>query len=129
MKIIFFDKVICEGTEEECNAFKKDLVKTLGKLDDELMDTYPMKKSDTYKTYFEALKTLNPFVYETLSYLKEIVGDYFIEFQFHHMDLAGISIRVYDDLETRKTRVYTLGFIFNTIVLELRKQTIWKMEE
>ncbi len=129
MKIIFFDKVICEGTAEECNAFKKNLVRTLSKLDDELKDTYPMKATDTYQTYFEALKILNPFIYETLCYLKEIVGDYFIEFQFHHMDLQGVAIRVYADLETKKTKVYTLGFIFNTIVLELRKQTIWKIEK
>ena len=129
MKIIFFDKVVCEGTKEECETFRKDLLKTLSKLDDELKDTYPMKKTDTYDTYYESLKILNPFVYETLSYFKEKVGDYFIEFQFHHMDLQGISIRVYADLEARKTKVYTLGFIFNTIVLELRKQTIWKIEE
>lgn len=129
MKIIFFEKVIFEGTEEECNAFKKDLVKTLSKLDDELKDTYPMKRTDSYLTYFESLKTLNPFIYETLSYFKELVGDYYIEFQFHHMDLQGISIRVYIDLETKKTKVYTLGYIFNIIVLELRKQTIWKIEE
>ena len=88
-----------------------------------------MKATDTYQTYYDSLKTLNPFIYETLSDLKEIVGDYFIEFQFHHMDLQGISIRVYTDLETKNTKVYTLGFIFNTIVLELRKQTIWRIEE
>ena len=129
MKIIFFDKVVCEGTKEECETYRKNLINTLSKLDDELRDTYPMKQTDTYKTYYEALKILNPFVYETLSYFKEIVGDYFIEFQFHHMDLQGISIRVYADLETKKTKVYTLGFIFNTIVLELRKQTIWKIED
>jgi len=129
MKIIFFDKVIFEGTEEECNAFKKNLIKTLSKLDDELKDTYPMKKTDTYLTYFESLKTLNLFIYETLSYFRDIVGDYFIEFQFHQMDLQGISIRVYSDIETKKTKVYTLGYIFNIIVLEIRKQTIWKIEE
>ena len=129
MKIIFFYKILFEGTKEECDIFKKNFVKTLSKLDDELRDTYAMKTNDTYQTYYESLKTLNPFIYETLSYLKELVGDYFIEFQFHHMDLQGISIRVYDNLETKKTRVYTLGFIFNTIVLELRKQTIWKIEE
>lgn len=129
MKILFFNKVIFEGTEEECKLFRKDLIKTLSRLDDELRDTYPMKKTDTYQTYYEALKTLNPFIYETLSYFKEIVGDYFIEFQFHHMDLQGIAIRIYADLETRRTKVYTLGFIFNIIVLELRKQTIWKIKE
>ena len=64
----------------------------LFKLDDELRDTYSMKKTDTYQMYYEALKTLNPFIYETLSYFKEIVGDYFIEFQIHHMDLQGIAI-------------------------------------
>ena len=129
MKIIFFDKVIFEGTEEECESFKKDLLDTLWKLHEELMDTYPMKQTDTYQTYFEALKTLNPFIYETLSYLKEMVGAYFIEFQFRHNDLVGVGIRVYADLETKRTKVYTLGFIFNTIALELRKQTIWKIEE
>ena len=129
MKIIFFDKVVCEGTKEECMVFKKNLLDMLIKLDEELMNTYPMKATDTYQTYFEALKILNPFIYETLSYFREIVGDYFIEFQFHHMDLVGISIRVYADLETKRTKVYTFGFIFNTIVLEIRKQTIWKIEE
>ncbi len=129
MRIIFFDKVIVEGTKEECENVRKGLIKTLCKLDDELKDTYPMKATDTWQTYFESLKTLNPFVYETLSYFKGMVGDYFIEFQFHHMDLQGISIRVYTDLETKKTKVYTLGFIFNIIVLELRRQTIWKIEE
>ena len=88
-----------------------------------------MKKTDTYLTYFESLKTLNPFIYETLSYLKEIAGDYFIEFHFRHMDLTGVNIYVYTDLEKKKKKAYTLGFIFNIIALELRKQTIWKIEE
>ena len=129
MKIIFFDKVIFEGTEEECNIFRKDLIKTLSKLDDELQDTYPMKKTDTYQTYYEALKTLNPFIYETLSYFKEIIGDYFIGFAFYHMDLVGVRVWVYADLEKKRVKVYSFGFIFNIIVLELRKQTIWKIEE
>ena len=129
MKIVFFNKVLFEGTKKDCETFRKNLIKTLLQLDDELQDTYPMKKTDTYQTYYESLKILNPFVYETLSCLKKIVGDYFIEFQFHHMSLEGISIRVYTDLETKKTKVYTLGFIYNTIVLELNKQTIWKIEE
>ena len=70
VKILFFNKVIFEGTEEECELFRKDLIKMLFKLDDELRDTYPMKKTDTYQMYYEALKTLNPFIYETLSYLQ-----------------------------------------------------------
>jgi len=129
MKIILFDKVICEGTTEECDAFTENLVHTLWKLDDELKDTYPMKKTDTYQTYFEALKTLNPFVYETLSYFKEIAGEYFYEFTFRYNDLVGVGIRVYADLETKRTKIYSFGFIHNVIVLELRKQTIWRIEE
>lgn len=129
MKIILFEKVICEGTAEECEAFKKKLVHTLWKLDDELKDTYSMKKTDTEQTYFDALKTLNPFVYETLSYFKEIAGEYFVKFIFHYNDLVGVGIRVYADIETKRTKIYSFGYIHNIIVLELRKQTIWKIEE
>ena len=129
MKIIFFDKVIFEGTKEECESFRKDLIGTLGKLDDELKDTYPMKNTDTDATYFEALKNLNPFVYETLSYIKEIVGDNFIGFYFYKMGLAGVGIEVYENLETRKKKTYALSFIFNIIVFGLENQTIWKIEE
>lgn len=129
MKVIFFDKVIFEGTEEEYKIFRKNFLDTLWKLHEELKDTYPMKKTDTAETYFEALKVLNPFVYETLSYFKEITGDYFVSFYFYDMHLASVGIRVYADLETKRTKIYTLGFVFNTIALELRKQTIWKIEE
>ena len=129
MKIIFFDKVIFEGTEEECKAFKKDLLKMLAKLGDELEDTYPIKETDTYEAYFEALKTLNPFVYETLSYLKEIAGDYFIEFQFLRMSLAGVGMWVYDNLAPEKRRIYMLGHIWLIIAWGQKNQTIWKIEE
>lgn len=129
MKIKLFEKVICEGTAEECEAFKKNLVHTLWKLDDELKDTYSMKKTDTEQTYFDALKTLNPFVYETLSYFKEIAGEYFVKFIFRYNDLVGVGIRVYADLETKRTKIYSFGYIHNIIVLKLRKQTIWKIEE
>ena len=47
MKVIFFDKVIFEGTEEEYKTFRKNLLDTLWKLNEELEDTYPMKKTDT----------------------------------------------------------------------------------
>lgn len=129
MRILFFDKVICEGTAEECEAFKSDLLDTLSKLDDELKDTYPMKETDTYQTYFEALKVLNPFAYETLSYLKEIAGDYFIEFRFRKMGLVGISMRVYADLETKRTKVYSLAFIYNIFAFDLTEVAIFKIEE
>lgn len=129
MKMVFFNKVLFEGTKEECEIFKINLLDTLAKLDDELRDTYPMKQTDTYETYFEALKNLNPFIYETLCYLKNLIGDYFVEFQFLNMRLSGVNILVYTNLETKKTKIYTLGFVFNMIALGLRNQTIWKIEE
>lgn len=129
MKIIFFDKVLFEGTKEECEAFRKDFAKTLGKLDDELQNTYPKKKTDTDETYFEALKTLNPFVYETLCSIKEMVGEYFIEFRFWDTDLVGVKMLVYADLETKKLKVYALSHIYFMVALELRKHTVWKIEE
>ena len=46
LKIIFFDKILFEGTKEECDIFKKNFVKTLSKLDDELRDTYAMKTKE-----------------------------------------------------------------------------------
>ena len=129
MKILFFDKVLFEGTKEECEAFRKDFAKTLGKLDDELQNTYPKKKTDTDETYFEALKTLNPFVYETLCSIKEMVGEYFIEFRFWDTDLVGVKMLVYADLETKKLKVYALSHIYFMVALELRKHTVWKIEE
>lgn len=129
MKILFFDKVLFEGTKEECEAFRKDFAKTLGKLDDELQNTYPKKKTDTDETYFEALKTLNPFVYETLCSIKEMVGEYFIEFRFWDTDLVGVKMLVYANLETKKLKVYALSHIYFMVALELRKHTVWKIEE
>lgn len=129
MKIIFFDKVIFEGTAEECEAYKQEWIKTLGRLDDELQDTYPMKATDTNQTYFEALKILNPFVYETLSSIKEMVGDHFIEFYFYRMDLAGVKMRIYADLETRKTKMCALSYIYFILVFELDVPAIWRIEE
>lgn len=129
MKIIFFDKVLFEGTKEECEAFRKDFAKTLGKLDDEFQNTYPKKKTDTDETYFEALKTLNPFVYETLCSIKEMVGEYFIGFRFWDTDLVGVKMLVYADLETKKLKVYALSHIYFMVALELRKHTVWKIEE
>lgn len=129
MKIIFFDKVLFEGTAEECEAYKQEWIEMLGRLDDELRDTYPMKQTDTNETYFEALKVLNPFVYETLSSIKEMVGDYFIEFYFYRMDLAGVKMRIYADLETRKTKMCALSYIYFILVFDLDAPAIWRMEE
>ena len=96
MKIYFFNKVLFQGTPEECECFKNNFLDTLEKLDNEMKDTYPMKQTDTYETYFEALKILNPFVYDTLCYIKEGVGEYFLE-----MDGANRA-RTYDPLLVRQ---------------------------
>ena len=129
MKIIFFDKVLFEGTKEECEAFKKNFLDTLAKLDDELQDTYPMKETDTYESYFEALKILNPFVYEKLSFYKEWIGDCFMKYTFYKMRLASVGIRIYTNPERTKTKIYTLGFVFNIILFELDVPAVWRMEE
>ncbi len=128
MKVIFFNKTIFEGTPEECESFKNNLLDTLAKLDDELKNTYPMKETDTYQSYFEALKNLNPFVYETLCFIKEGVGDYFLEFRFRKMSLVGIGVRVYADFETKKPKAYTLAFIFNIICFGLDMPHVWRIE-
>ena len=129
MKIIFFNKPLFEGTKEECETFKSNLLDTLIKLDDELKDTYPMKETDTCETYFEALKVLNPFVYDTLCYIKEGVGDYFLEYRFRRMGLTGVGVRVYADLETKRPKIYTLGFLYNIICFELDMPHVWRFEE
>ena len=130
MKIIFFDRVLFEGTKEECEAYKQDWIKMLGRLDDELMDTYPMKATDTAETYLEALKFLNPFVYETLSSIKELVGDYFVSLHFRSpMSLVTVSLRIYADLETRKTKMCALSFIYFILVFDLDVPYIWRIEE
>ena len=129
MKFILFDKVLFEGTNEECEKFRKDFLDMLWKLDGELKDTYPMKSTDTWETYFEALKVLNPFVHEKLSFFKEWLGEYFYKFYFYDMCLPSVSLMVYTDLETKKFKAYTLGFLFNTIVLELYVPRMWRIEE
>ena len=83
----------------------------------------------TFDPLFEALKTLNPFVYETLCSIKEMVGEYFIEFRFWDTDLVGVKMLVYADLETKKLKVYALSHIYFMVALELRKHTVWKIEE
>lgn len=130
MKIIFFDKVLFEGTAEECEAYKQEWIKTLGRLDDELQDTYPMKQTDTNETYFEALKILNPYVHETISTIIERVGDYFVSLHFRSpMSLVTVSLRIYADLETKRTKMCALSFIYFILVFELDVPTIWRIEE
>jgi len=129
MKIYFFNKVLFQGTPEECECFKNNFLDTLEKLDNEMKDTYPMKQTDTYETYFEALKILNPFVYDTLCYIKEGVGEYFIGFRFRKMGLVGTSVRVYADLETKMPKAYTLAFVFNIICFGLDMPHVWRYEE
>ena len=129
MKIIFFDKVVCEGTKEECEAFRKNLIETLSRLDDELKDTYPPKQTDTWETYFEALKMLNPFVYETLSYFKECVGERFASFYFFNMGLAGVGMEVYENLETKKIKTYVLSYLFFILTFGLDAPQVWRVED
>ena len=130
MKIIFFDKVIFEGTAEECQAYKQEWSEMLGRLDDELRDTYPMKRADTNETYFEALKILNPYVHETISYIIELVGDYFVSLHFRApLSLASVRLRIYADLETKRTKMCALSFLYLIVTFDLDVPYIWRMEE
>ena len=70
MKLIFFDKVLCEGTPEECMSFKKALLKRIHKLDKELKES-PVEKGA--EVIFETLEFINPAAYETLCYVKELI--------------------------------------------------------
>lgn len=129
MRLILFNKVIFEGTKEGCEAFRIDLIKTLHRMGDELEKIYPNKRIGTHEEYFEELKTLNPFVYETLSYFKEVAGEYLVNIYFDHIDLIGVRIWVYDDLEAKTKRGYSFAKILLTISLGRRKQNFWKIEE
>ena len=126
MKLIFFGKVLCEGTPEECLQFKKNLLKKIHGLDEELR-AIPVEKDS--KVIFETLEFINPTAYETLSYIKELIGEYFIEYQFLRMSLPGVVVEVYEDLETKQKRGYFLGHILIIILQDEKGQTIWKVEE
>ena len=130
MKILFFEKVIFEGTAEECETFRQNFIDMLCKLDDELQDTYPIKKTDTNETYFEALKILNPYVHETISYIIELVGEYFVGLHFSSpMSLARVHLRIYADLETKRTKMCALSYLFFITTFGLDVPTIWRIEE
>lgn len=126
MKLIFFDKVLCEGTPEECMSFKKALLKRIHKLDKELKES-PVEKGA--KVIFETLEYINPAAYETLCYVKELIGAYFIEYEFFRMSLPGVAVQVYEDLETKQRRGYFLGHILIMILQDEKGQTIWRVEE
>ena len=130
MKILFFEKVLFEGTAEECETFRQNFIDMLCKLDDELQDTYPMKKTDTNETYFEALKILNPYVHETISYIIELVGEYFVSLHFRApLSLARVHLRIYADLETKRTKMCALSYLFFITTFGLDVPTIWRIEE
>ena len=63
MKLIFFDKVVGEGTPEECMNRKKELLKKLRTLDKVLRET-PVEKDS--QVIFETLEFINPAAYEML---------------------------------------------------------------
>lgn len=129
MKLILFNKVIFEGTKEECNAYKKEMTNRLMRFSDELDNTFPIRKNDTWETYYEALKVLNPFVYETITWYKDVVGENFVAFSFRRGDMVGLGIWYRDFENPKRVRFRDFGFIFNAIVLEITKQDFWRVEE
>lgn len=126
MKIIFFDKVVCEGTPEECMNYKKTLLKKAEALYRALKET-PCEKDS--QVILETLEFINPAAYEILCYFKELIGEPFIEYQFFRMSLPGVVAWVRDDLSPNQRRGHILGHIFLNIIRDEKKQTIWRIEE
>lgn len=126
MKLIFFDKVVCEGTPEECMNRKKDLLKKLRALDKALKET-PWE-NDSQVT-LETLEPINLTAYEILRYFKELIGETFIEYQFLRMSLPGVVALVRDDSSPDQKRAYFLGHIFLNILMDDKRQTVWRIEE
>ncbi len=126
MKILFFDKVVCEGTPEECMTYKKALLKKSEALHKAFQET-PVEK-DTQVT-FETLEAINPTAYEILCYFKELIGEPFIEYQFVRMCLPGVVVWVKDELSPNQRRAYILGHIFHIILMDERGWKIWRIEE
>lgn len=126
MKLIFFDKVVGDGTPEECRNRKKEILKKLNNLDKALRES-PVEK-DTPVT-FEALESINPTAYEILCYFKELIGEPFIEYQFIRMSLPGVVAWVRDDRSPNQRRGHILGHIFLNILTDDKRQTVWRIEE
>jgi len=126
MKLIFFDKVVGEGTPEECMNRKKELLKKLRTLDKVLRET-PVEKDS--QVIFETLEFINPAAYEMLCDFKELIGETFIEYQFVRMCLPGVLVWVQDDLAPNQRRTYILGHIFHIILMDERGWKIWRIEE
>lgn len=126
MKILFFDKVVYEGTPEECKNYKKALLKKSEALHKAFRET-PIEK-DTQVT-FETLESINPTAYEILCYFKELIGEPFIEYQFIRMSLPGVVAWVRDDSSPNQRRGHILGHIFLNILTDDKRQTVWCIEE
>ena len=126
MKILFFDKVVCEGTPEECMTYKKALLKKSKALHKAFQET-PVEK-ETPVT-FEALESINPAAYEILRYFKELIGEPFIEYRFIRMSLPGVVAWVRDDCSSNQRRGHILGHIFLNILTDDKRQTVWRIEE
>ena len=58
-----------------------------------------------------------------------MVGGYFIEFYFGRMNLAGVKIEYYADMETKKMKMCALSFIYFILVFDLDVPYIWRVEE
>ena len=126
MKLIFFDKVVCEGTPEECMTYKKALLKKSKALHKAFQET-PVEK-ETPVT-FESLESINPAAYEILCYFKELIGEPFIEYRFIRMSLPGVVAWVRDDRSPNQRRGHILGHIFLNILTDDKRQTVWRIEE
>lgn len=142
MKIVFLGDVIFEGDEETTKAkyeeFKEELTERLDRLYEELPNLYPKREIDTNETYFENLKVLNPVAYEDLSYIKDLFGDKFLEFDFYKISLAGIYVRTttpqnYKSLQGRTPsghKIYSLFQLYSVVTMDIKfKDDILHLEE
>ena len=126
MKLILFDKVVGEGTPEECKNRKKELLKKLKNLDKALKET--PGEGDSLVT-LETLESINPTAYEILRYFIELIGENFIEYQFLQMGLPGVVAWVRDDSSPNKKWGHILGHIFLQILTDNSPQKVWRIEE
>jgi hypothetical protein len=126
MKLILFDKVVGEGTPEECRNRKKEILKKLRDLGKALKET--PDEGDSQVT-FETLESINPTAYEILRYFKELIGENFIEYQFLRMGLPGVVAWVRDASSTNKKWGHILGHIFLQILTDNSPQKVWRIEE
>ena len=58
-----------------------------------------------------------------------MVGDCFVGFCLGRMNLAGVKIEYYADMETKKMKMCALSFIYFILVFDLDVPYIWRVEE